>query len=48
MTKYAMATDAVRAAARDAAELTVTVVPIARGAGEPASLGLDSVSIVFR
>jgi hypothetical protein len=47
ITKQVIATDAVRAAARDAAELTVTVVPIARGAGDPAPLELDRVSIVF-
>jgi hypothetical protein len=48
ITKRVAATDAVRAAARDAAELTVTIVPIARGAGDPAPLELDRVSIVFR
>jgi hypothetical protein len=48
ITKYVMATDVVRAAAREAAELTVTVVPIARGAGDPpppARPGVDRLQV---
>jgi hypothetical protein len=47
ITKHVIATGAVRAAIRDAGELTVTIVPVARGAGEPDPLDVR-VSIVFQ
>lgn len=47
ITKHVIATDAVRAAVRDADEITVTVVPVAMGAGRLAPLAPDRVSIVF-
>lgn len=46
ITKNVTATDAVRAATREADELTVTIVPVARGGGEPAPLDVR-VSIIF-
>jgi len=48
ITKHLIATDAVREAARGAGEVTVTVVPVARGAGELHPLQPERVSIVFR
>jgi hypothetical protein len=46
ITKRVIATDAVRAAIRDAEELTVTVVQVARGAGKLAPLRPERVSII--
>lgn len=47
ITKRVVATDAVRAATRDVAELTVTIVPVKEGSSDQAPLKLDRVSIVF-
>jgi tyrosinase len=47
ITKHLIATDAVRQAVHAAGEVTVTVVPVARGAGELRRLRLGRVSIVF-
>jgi hypothetical protein len=45
--KHVIATDAVRAAAGHGDELTVTVVPVRRGAGDPPPLQLARVSLVL-
>jgi hypothetical protein len=46
ITKHIIATDTIRAQARAADELTISIVPVARGAGEPAPLDVR-VSIEF-
>jgi hypothetical protein len=47
VTKHVIATEAIRAAARGDQEVTVTVVPVARGAGELRPLRPGRVAIIF-